>query len=122
MASVGRLVEYAPSRVGMTEFKLSLAPRSQMKSSFLPFSPMLPSARARFMTNGMSTSVATAAARPAFAPVPRNERRVIMLIWLFCIRLLLLESLGRHEERNHPTHARVVGRRRVHQRAERRRR
>src|SRR2546422_957007 len=43
--------------MGMTELRASLAPRSQMKSSFLPFKPIEPSASARLMTKGMSTLV-----------------------------------------------------------------
>jgi hypothetical protein len=50
----------------MTEFKLSLPNRSQMKSSFLPFNPIVPSARARFMTKGISTKVESATAAPVF--------------------------------------------------------
>ena len=44
-----------------------------------PFKPIVPSARARFMTNGMSTSEARAAAMPALDAVLRNARRLRML-------------------------------------------
>src|SRR6185369_2232367 len=91
----------------MTEFNPSLAPRIQMKRSFLPFNPMVPSARARFSTKGISTSVDIATARPVLNDWLRNERRVMMLIC--CIGLLFLGALQGHDHCHHSAHARVIG-------------
>src|SRR5437773_9243953 len=109
----------------MTEFKLSLAPRSQMKSSFLPL-PM-PAAKACFMTSGISTSVDKAMARLDFADALKNDRRLMILrlqlelqFWC-CIKSLgqtahcavrtnslLLESLRCQQKRDHAADAVVV--------------
>ena len=59
----------------MMLFNPSLPKRSQMKRTFLPFNPMLPSARARFITKGISTSVESAAAMPTLAERLRKVRR-----------------------------------------------
>ena len=61
--------------MGMMLFSPSFPNRSQMKRTFLPFKPMLPSASARFITNGMSTRVESAAAMPIFAERLRKVRR-----------------------------------------------
>src|SRR5712691_3304957 len=73
----------------------SFPKRSQMKRIFLPFCPMLPSAKARFMTNGMSTKVDSATARLVLIDRSRNLRREIIL--KLCIGLLLLEALKGHQ-------------------------
>src|SRR5258706_11123684 len=104
--------------MGMTELSASLAPRSQMKRTFLPLRPMVPSARARFMTSGMSTSVDRATAMPALVVWPRNERRVRTLRLDFCIKLLLLETLESHEHRHHAADPGVIVRGGVAQAAE----
>src|SRR5213596_3589337 len=93
----------------MTEFNPSLAPRSQMKRIFLPFKPMLPSASARFMTNGMSTRVDSATAMLVLNDWLRKARRERILKFLYCcISLLLLETRESHQHRHHAAHARVV--------------
>src|SRR5688500_7299563 len=105
----------------MSEFKPSLAPRNQMNRSFFPFSPMLPSASARFMTIGMSTSEARAAAIPALDAVLRKARRLRMLKWWCCISgswLLLLKTLHGHQHGDHAAHTCVIGGARVAQRGE----
>src|SRR5437868_9366571 len=104
--------------MGITEFRESLAPRSQMNKTFFPFKPMLPSASARFIMNGMSTSVERATPIPVFRERSKKLRRVISLI-LGSIKLLFFETLQGHEVRNHASHARVVSCRGSAQRAER---
>src|SRR5213082_445135 len=93
--------------MGATELRASLAPRSQMKRSFFPFSPMLPSARARFITKGISTRVESATARLLLAERPRKLRRVRRFNWLFCI-LLFVKTLQDHQHRHHPPDPRVI--------------
>src|SRR5689334_19732791 len=107
--------------MGATELRPSFAPRSQMNNTFLPFSPMLPSARARFMTKGMSVRVDKATAMLALNERSKNVRRVMRLRLPFCIQLLLLKSLRRHQHGNHAPHAGVIVRRCVGQGAEGRR-
>src|SRR5262249_35154999 len=98
------------------ELRASLAPRSQMNNSF--FFPSRPRAMARFMTNGMSTRVLSATASPLLQDWPKNVRRVITLRFDFCIKLLLLESLQRHQKRHHPAYALLVGVARIGKRVE----
>src|SRR3989442_16031358 len=93
--------------MGITELSASLAPRRKMNSNFFPFNPMLPSAKARFMTNGISTSVDNATPRPSLKERSRKPRRVRILN---CCILLLLETLEGHQRANHTTNTRVVGR------------
>src|SRR5262249_53915 len=98
----------------MTELRASLAPRNQINSSF--FFPSNPSAKARFITNGISTSVLSATASALLPDRSKNARRVIRLRFDFCIALLLLESLQRHEERHHAPDALIIGVAHVRQR------
>src|SRR5215204_4262663 len=97
--------------MGMRELRPSLAPRNQMKRTFLPW-PIVPSAKARFITIGMSTSVDRATARLAFAELLRKLRRVIrfsLQLPLECrIKLLFLETLQCHEHGHHATDASIV--------------
>src|SRR6478736_3441860 len=94
--------------MGMTEFRESFAPRSQMNRTFLPFNPMLPSARARFITNGISARVESATAMLVLNERSRKARRVMMLRLLGCIRLLLLKTLGGHQQGHHAANAGIV--------------
>src|SRR5436309_7458894 len=96
--------------MGMTEFSASLAPRSQMNSTFLPFKPMVPSARAFFTTSGTSIKVPNATAAPVLKLRSRKDRRVrtFRVDLLFCISSLLLESLEGHQHGDHAAHAQVV--------------
>src|SRR6266705_1623701 len=103
----------------MTEFNPSLAPRSQMKRIFLPFKPMLPSASARFMTNGMSTSVDSATAMLVLNDWLKKARRERILKCLYCcISLLLLETGESHQHRHHAPQAGIVIGGRVAQKVE----
>src|SRR5438552_15334393 len=102
----GRLVAYDESWMGMTEFKPSLAPRRKIKSSFFPLRPMLPSASARFITNGMSTRVDNATPNPTLAEWSRKDRRERTL--KECIRLLFLKTLKGHQHRQHAPDPSVV--------------
>src|SRR5947207_7833598 len=107
----------------MTEFSASLAPRRKTKSSFLtlpsgPGTPMLPSASARFITQGMSTSVESATPSPILKPRSKKVRRERIL--LFCIGLLFVEALKSHEHRHHAADAGVIGHGRVAQDVQRR--
>src|SRR6266496_2197500 len=95
----------------MTEFNASLAPRRKTKSSFLilpsgPGTPMVPSARARFMTQGMSASVESATPRPSLKLRSKNARRERIL--MFCIGLLFVEALKSHQHRHHAADAGVI--------------
>src|SRR5688572_7144388 len=101
----------------MTELRPSFAPRSQMKRIFFffpscPGRPMVPSARACFMTSGMSTRVDKAMARLVLAEALRKLRLVMRLSLqsrLECrIKLLFLETLECHEHGDHATDAGVV--------------
>src|SRR6185436_20263397 len=92
--------------MGMTELSASLAPRSQMNRSFLPFKPMVPSASARFITKGMSTNVEGATPIPILNDRSKNERREMMLKLL--IMLLLLKAWKSHKHRDHAANAIVI--------------
>src|SRR6476646_6936952 len=92
--------------MGMTEFRESLAPRRKMNKSFFPFRPMVPSASARFMMNGMSDCVARAPPRPIFVERSRKPRRVMRLG--LCIALLFLKALQREQHRDAAADSRFV--------------
>src|SRR5437762_6484096 len=88
----------------MTELMPSLAPRRNIKSTFLPLIPMLPSARARWTKSGTEVNEAIIAAK-ALRPI--NDRRVIRL----AICLVLLESWKGHEQRHHASDTPIISRR-----------
>src|ERR1041384_1145855 len=104
----------------MTELRPSFAPRRKINSSFLPFNPMVPSARARFIRIGMSTSVDRATPMPILNERFKNDRRLRM--WKGGI-LLFLEMLQGHQHADHAAHSLVVrgGRRAAHGQAVERR-
>src|SRR6185436_14214899 len=107
--------------MGITELIASLAPRRKMKRSFFPLRPILPSASARFITNGMSTKVDNATPRPNLNERSKKARRVKILKLRI---LLLLESLKAHQRADHAADTLVIIRRgrRVHLRIGERRR
>src|SRR5436309_12386735 len=99
-------VLYAESWMGMRELSESLAPRRKIKSNFLPFRPMLPSARARFTTKGMSTRVERAMPMPILKERSKKPRRV--MIFKCCI-LLFLKTLHGHQHAHQAPNAVIVG-------------
>src|SRR5215207_3583180 len=105
--------------MGMSELSPSLAPRNQMNRIFFffpsgPSIPIVPSARACFITKGMSTRVDRATAILALAELLRKLRRVIRLsVDLGSrIKLLFLETLQCHQHGHHTADASVVDARR----------
>src|SRR5437899_10144353 len=78
-----------------------------MKSNFFPLRPMLPSASARFTTNGTSTRVDNATAIPVLNDRSKNARRVRMLM---CCILLFMKTWRSQQHGRHRSHTRVVGR------------
>src|SRR5947209_16063381 len=78
-----------------------------MNSNFFPLRPMLPSASARFTTNGTSTRVDNATAIPVLNDRSKNARRVRMLM---CCILLFMKTWRSQQHGRHRSHTRVVGR------------
>src|SRR5690349_12167660 len=76
-----------------------------MNSTFLPLRPMLPSASARFTTNGMSTSVESATPMLILKLRSKNARRERMLKSFMS---LLLESRQRHQGAHHAPYTLIV--------------
>src|SRR5947207_14485819 len=87
----------------MTELMPSLAPRRNIKSTFLPLIPILPSASARWTKSGTDVNEAIIAAK-ALRPI--NDRRVMRL----AICLVLLESWKGHEQRHHASDPAIISR------------
>src|SRR6185369_551551 len=107
----GRLVElYAGSPAGITEFSESFEPRRKMNRNFFPLRPMLPSASARFITNGMSTRVDKATPIPILKLRSKKLRREMIL--KFSIKFLLfLKALEGQEHGHHAPNPDIVRRR-----------
>src|SRR6266542_5993471 len=106
--------------MGITEFSASLAPRRKINSSFFVFplgpgTPIVPSANARLMTSGMSTSVDRATPNPSLKLRSKKPRRVRMLKCCIGVvessveNLLFLEAGRGHEHGNHATDTGVIG-------------